>query len=256
MRKNKIIPLLMLIAALTIVLVGVLSGCNMYVQHTAGIVVFAEHENYEDNECYSIKSGDTREFESSTSEGIAFSEKEQDEFIYEIDHVNTLRDIGGIEIDGREFIVPAETLGLFVYVNVFYDNVHLDKLEIEVSNRSIECEQARKDNEDFFEENDWIIDRMLYYYDALEFGDEYIQSKYDLIKSCEEILKETTDPEKIKWFEDNIVWAYEDIEYKKVKMAEAPAYIEENEQEYFDYLAEKARRYSLVMQPYKGGVKP
>ena len=126
-----------------------------------------DYDNYEEDELVVI-AGDSREFEFKPFAGIAYSESDHKDFTFVIDHVNTLYEIGDITIDGRMFVVPADTLDTVVSVDVMYNGDHFEDIVINVTKMSIESQHAKTNREEYYNEK----------VDCLKIEDYYFAQKH------------------------------------------------------------------------------
>ena len=253
--KKKITALSIILMTLIVGLIGVLAGCNMYSKQTVSRAAFIEDDLYDRDELI-INAGDAREFQLLNSDGIAFSDKDHKAFTFELDNVNTLHETGGIKIEGRKFIVPAETLDIKARVNVIYDNEIILNATVIVKNLSIAAEKAREAYALYVKDFGVIVQVINSYRYALESGDEYIKEYEDAILKVEEKLAnpDITESEKVDQ-EMYLGWYIENIADMEYKMETAPAYLEANMPKYFEYLAERNALFLLYHQPIKGGAK-
>ena len=250
--KKKIITMLICMIALASILVC----CAPPKEVGFSRIGFSITDEY-DTTGLMIYAGDTRELTLLSAEQV--TDDVYAEYTFEIDHVNTLYDTGDITIEGRDFIVPADTLDIVVSINVLHSSgsqINPDsRIDVEVINDTEGATQARVEYEQYFNDNNSLYEEITGYQYALLQGENEIVSNEESIEYHEEIIRNTTDPEVIKDSEKWIKIYNEEILRWREVIALANEQYPIVEPKFDAYVAELDRLLALFHQPIKGGLK-
>ena len=240
--KRKLLVLLLV----TLTLASMLGGCSNLTADDVDTSGFVIDDNYSTTGLI-IYAGDTREF-ASTNSGHT----------YEIDHVNTLYDIGDIRIEGTKFIVPEDTLDIIVSVNVLYKGKQIDlnsRTDVEVINNSEAATDARGIYSTVLSENEDLYFDVTDYEYAMSNGAMEIAEYEETIAMHEEAIKNSSDPEDIERRETSIKFNKASIVEWQEKIIIAKEQYDTVKPKFDANIAELDELLTLFHQPIKGGLK-
>lgn len=233
----------------------VLVGCETYIQQTVWSLSFEAHES-NDNTDLVIAAGDTRKLTLGYSNSDPVADSDHKDFTFEIDQCKTIYDTGGIYIDGRNFVVPEDTLDIYVYIDVFYKGDYHSNATIQVINMSITAQNARENYEIYYAENDYLY-KVSFYRDCVAEYDETLITLAEEQSENQKLLDKAIldyNQELIDLYtrlnaliEDEIA----SINNEKSMMQD---FIKLNKSKYQPFIEEVGRQFLLFHQPIKGGV--